>query len=166
MEAALLARYANAEDDDNGSAIGPDSEPDSESETELPEVLLAAAPAEQGAGLLAELPLLMQGHVVALLAISTPRSVTRRLTTEEAPVLTELAKHQTAEIWGVGAACAVLRGLAGTRRLRRALMATADANQEAAAIIQSHLFDFDDLIRLRTQELQLLLGRIDNTTLA
>lgn len=45
-------------------------------------------------------------------------------------------------------------------------MATADANQEAAAIIQSHLFDFDDLIRLRTQELQLLLGRIDTTTLA
>ena len=37
---------------------------------------------------------------------------------------------------------------------------------EAATIIQSHLFDFEDLIRLRSQELQLLLGRVDNATLA
>ncbi|MDP7448357.1 MAG: FliG C-terminal domain-containing protein, partial [Candidatus Latescibacteria bacterium] len=60
----------------------------------------------------------------------------------------------------------MLRALRGTRRLRRALSATAETNAEAAAIIQSHLFDFEDLTRLRTKELQLLLGRIDNATLA
>lgn len=56
--------------------------------------------------------------------------------------------------------------LRGTRRLRRALSATAATDADAAAIIQSHLFDSDDLTRLRTQELQRLLGRVDNATLA
>ena len=47
---------------------------------------------------------------------------------------------------GAQATCAMLRG---TRRLRRALSATAATDADAAAIIQSHLFDFDDLTRLR-----------------
>ena len=162
LEVALLARSTFPDDDDDDF-----EEPPS---TQLPEALLArmmaSAPAVGAARLLAELPLAMQGEVTALLATSTQLSVARPLTRQERSLLEELRRQSSAETFGVHPACAMLRALRGTRRLRRALTATAKVDAEAATIIQSHLFDFEDLIRLRSQELQLLLGRVDNATLA
>ena len=174
-EAALLARATVVEETEDDEGIETDDEEigavDAEDlETALPEVLVAAllssASAADAAGLLPELPLIMQGEVTALLATSTPLSVFRSLPPDERPVLGQLRQQSPDEQGGVQPACAMLRDLRGTRRLRRALSATAETNAEAAAIIQSHLFDFEDLTRLRTKELQLLLGRIDNATLA
>lgn len=159
-----------AEDEVAGDVDADDVE-DDEQVTCWPEVaitcLLASTPAPAAARLLGELPLGMQGEVTALLATSTPMSVARRLTRPERTLLQEVrGDFAESETWGVRPACLLLRALRGTRRLRRALTSTAEVDVEAAAIVQSHLFDFDDLTRLRPQELQRLLGRIDNPTLA
>lgn len=121
LEVALLARSTFPDDDDDDF-----EEPPS---TQLPEALLArmmaSAPAVGAARLLAELPLAMQGEVTALLATSTQLSVARPLTRQERSLLEELRRQSSAETFGVHPACAMLRALRGTRRLRRALTATA-----------------------------------------
>jgi hypothetical protein len=50
--------------------------------------------------------------------------------------------------------------------LRRALGSTAAVDAEVVAAVQSHLFDFNDLTRLRDTELQALLGACGNANLA
>jgi hypothetical protein len=166
VESALLARSMPVDDDDDGD----DDDSDMIPTTGLPEALLACllavSPKGEAAALLARLPLYMQGEVMALLATSTSRSILRPLPGEERDILAVFCRQLVEGQWGVYAACDVLRALSGQRRLRRALVATAEVDAEAAAIIQSHLFDFDDLTRLRTQELQRLLSRINNLTLA
>lgn len=179
LESALLARCIGDDDDDASDlptppGLLPDALPGAELPatdlpgTDLPEVLLACllagAPAGNAAALLAQLPLATQGAVVALVATSTPGGIVRALPAQERQLLAEC--RLATEHWGVHAACDILRALPGQRRLRRALTATTEVDAEAAAIIQSHLFDFDDLTRLRMQELQLLLSRVDNVTLA
>ena len=171
LELALLARCLVPADDAAETDQPADQPVDlatDTSATDLPEVLLACllagAPVGDAAALLAQLPLTTQGQVLALVATSTPIGIVRPLPAQQRGLLA--ACRQPTERWGVHAACDILRALPGQRQLRRALTATTEADADAAAIIQSHLFDMDDLTRLRTQELQLLLGRIDNVTLA
>jgi len=98
---------------------------------------------------LAQLPLATQGEVMVLVATSTPGSIVRALPAQERELLAKC--RLSTEHWGVHAACDILRALPGQRRLRRALTATTEVDAEAAVIIQSNVFDFDDLTRLRTQ---------------
>jgi hypothetical protein len=162
LEVALLARSTFPDDDDDDF-----EEPPS---TQLPEALLArmmaSAPAVGRGAAARRTSAGYAGRGDSALATSTQLSVARPLTRQERSLLEELRRQSSAETFGVHPACAMLRALRGTRRLRRALTATAKVDAEAATIIQSHLFDFEDLIRLRSQELQLLLGRVDNATLA
>lgn len=154
-----------------GEAADPES-PAGLPATRLAETVLArllqTVPPQAAAALLAELPVGLQGQAIVLLATSTPMSAARELPGDERELFDRLQRRlaSQAEQWGVEPACAILRGLSTTRRLRRALTAVADIDDEAATIIQNHLFEFDDLLRLRDVELQALLGRIDNPTLA
>ena len=102
------------------------------------------------------------------IARSTALSVRRILTAEERPALAALrsALEDGREVWGVERACSILRALDGNPPLRRALGSAAQVDEEVVGIVQSHLFDFGDLIRLRDTELQALLGACDNTNLA
>ena len=70
------------------------------------------------------------------------------------------------ERWGVEPAVHILRASDTTRRLRRAIEATAVIDAEAVSILQDQLFVFEDVLRLEDREFQVLLGRIDNQTLA
>ncbi|HJP30810.1 MAG: hypothetical protein QF689_07235 [Candidatus Latescibacteria bacterium] len=108
-EAALLARATVVEETEDDEGIETDDEEigavDAEDlETALPEVLVAAllssASAADAAGLLPELPLIMQGEVTALLATSTPLSVFRSLPPDERPVLGQLRQQSPDEQGG------------------------------------------------------------------
>ena len=120
------------------------------------------------ARVLGDLPLALQGQVVVRIARSTALSARRILTAEERPALAALrsALEDGREVWGVERACSILRALDGTPPLRRALGSAAQVDEEVVGIVQSHLFDFGDLIWLRDTELQALLGACDNANLA
>ncbi|MEE3042521.1 MAG: FliG C-terminal domain-containing protein [Candidatus Latescibacterota bacterium] len=141
-------------------------------ESELPATLVARVligSSDRGAArVLGDLPLALQGQVVVRIARSTALSVRRILTAEERPALAALrsALEDGREVWGVERACGILRALDGTPPLRRALGSAAQVDEEVVGIVQSHLFDFGDLIRLRDTELQALLGACDNANLA
>jgi len=141
-------------------------------ESELPATLVARVligSSDRGAArVLGDLPLALQGQVVVRIARSTALSVRRILTAEERPALAALrsALEDGREVWGVERACSILRALDGTPPLRRALGSAAQVDEEVVGIVQSHLFDFGDLIRLRDTELQALLGACDNANLA
>ena len=70
------------------------------------------------------------------------------------------------ESWGVESAVRILRAIATTRRLRRAIEAIAAINFGAVSILQNQLFIFEDVARIDDREFQVLLGRVDNQTLA
>lgn len=135
--------------------------------------LLIGAADGPAARVLADLPLALQGEVLVRIASSTALSVSRNLPVQERPALQSLRdalgkgnEFRDSEQWGVDRTCDVLRGLDGTPPLRRALGSTAAVDAEVVAVVQSHLFDFDDLTRLRDTELQALLGACGNANLA
>ena len=135
--------------------------------------LLIGAADRPAARVLTDLPLALQGEVLVRIASSTALSVSRRLPVQERPALQALRdalgqgnEFRDKEQWGVDRACDVLRALDGTPRLRRALGSTAAVDAEVVAVVQSHLFDFNDLTRLRDTELQALLGACGNANLA
>ncbi|MBT5587262.1 MAG: hypothetical protein HOJ45_04640 [Gemmatimonadetes bacterium] len=135
--------------------------------------LLIGAVDGPAARVLTDLPLALQGEVLVLIASSTALSISRQLKVQERPALQALRdalgkgnESRDREQWGVDRACDVLRALDGTPPLRRALGATAAVSAEVVAVVQSHLFDFDDLTRLRDTELQALLGACSNANLA
>ena len=134
--------------------------------------LLIGAADRPAARVLTDLPLALQGEVLVRIASSTALSVSRRLPVQERPALQALRdalgkgnEFRDREQWGVDRACDVLRALS-TPPLRRALGSTAAVDAEVVAVVQSHLFDFNDLTRLRDTELQALLGACGNANLA
>lgn len=169
LETALAAIAQPAETDEQ------DESADTDEILELPEVpdfshvclacVLAASGPDRGASLLVDLPLHQQGEAVARLATATPRGITRQLPPQQRQLLEPL-RAGAVESWGVHAACTLLRAIGSIPPMRRALLSTVEADADAAAIIQSHLFDFDDLTRLRDTEFQMVLLHIDNETLA
>ena len=130
--------------------------------------LMIGGRVEQAAQLLGDLPLQLQGEVVVKIARSTALSVRRELSADEQEVLQALrqALPGDSENWGVQRAVEILRALEGSAALRRALGSAAELDGQVVAVVQSHLFEFDDLSRLRDTELQTLLGTCDNADLA
>lgn len=112
-EEALLARYDAVDEPELGEEEDEPAPSIEKPATRLPEVLvavlLASAPAGEGAVLLSELPLDMQGEVTALLAISTPLSILRGLTTQERPLVERLRQRLSDEAWGAGDLCHAAR---------------------------------------------------------
>lgn len=127
--------------------------------------LLARGEVADGAALVAALPLHWQGRVLRCVARSAPLSVTRDLAADERGLIAPLRDVEQ-ERWGVEQVCSLLRALRRVPRIRRALESVADLDADAATLIQSHLFTFDDLTRLRPREMQHLLQHVDNTTVA
>ena len=139
--------------------------------TMLPPVLLSLllleANPSDAARLLVELPPRFQGQSLDLIATSSARAASRDLDSEEREVIEALRSHLSGrERWGVEPAVHILRASDTTRRLRRAIEATAVIDAEAVSILQDQLFVFEDVLRLEDREFQVLLGRIDNQTLA
>ena len=101
-----------------------------------------------------------EAELLVKIARSTVLSVRRDLAADERGVLQALreAMPDGTEQWGVSTACQILRALDGTPQLRRALGSAVEVDAEAVSVVQSHLFEFEDLARLRDVELQALLG--------
>ena len=58
-----------------------------------------------------------------------------------------------------------MRTVDSTRQLRRLLTTADDVDHESIVILQNHLFEFEDLLRLSDRDLQALLVQVDNHTL-
>jgi hypothetical protein len=128
-------------------------------------ILLNASP-EEAARLLVELPLRFQGQSIDLIVTGSAVD-TSSLAREERDLAKALRPHLSGEEnSGVESAVRILRAIATTRRLRRAIEAIAAVNSGAASVLQNQLFIFEDVTRIDDREFQVLLGRVDNQTLA
>ena len=173
VDAFFAAGEATHETDAALESTGlPPGEGAQQVDSQLPATLVArlmiGATDQKAADLLSDLPLALQGEVLTKIARSTALSVRRDLEEEERGALQALRDilSDDTESWGVSRTCQILRSLDGTPPLRRALGSAADVDAEVVAVVQSHLFEFDDLARLRDTELQALLGTCDNANLA
>lgn len=129
-------------------------------------MLCATGPQDIAADLLVHLPLHLQGQVIPKLLKTSPLSATSGLLPLHRDLVEALrAAVPKREAWGVDPVCQILRSLDSTRQLRR-LLTTADAvDHESVIILQNHLFNFADLLRLSGRDQQALLMQVDNQTL-
>jgi|AP95_1055475.scaffolds.fasta_scaffold05479_5 flagellar motor switch protein FliG len=128
-------------------------------------LLLNAEPRAAGS-VLVQLPSSFQGRVINRIVTSTAMSVIRG-PREDATVVKSLRSQLAgSEVWGAASACRILRAISTTAQLKGAVAAAASHDEKAAKILQSHLFCFEDVLRLEDRELQTLLARSDNATLA
>ncbi|MFH1570989.1 MAG: FliG C-terminal domain-containing protein [Gemmatimonadota bacterium] len=132
----------------------------------LAEVVAGSEP-RAAAALLQALPLSLQAAAAARAATASPLRLGRGLSPEQAELIGGLraALGRAAE-WGAEGLCAALRALDDHQALRALLAAVEGADTAAAAVLQTQLYGVGDLLRLDDVELQLLLSRIDNHTLA
>ena len=130
-------------------------------------LLLQEAEPREAARLLVELPLRFQGQVVDLIVTSSALAASRGLESDDCALIESLRANLSGrESWGVESAVQILRSIDTTRRLRRAITATAQIDAEAVSILQNHLFVFEDILKIDDREFQTLLGRVDNRTMA
>jgi len=164
----------------------PEEEPEAEEEPEMEEedppdyqpeeepvlpvllaLLEAVAEPTAAAEFLVLLPAHLQGQVALKIATSSSLNITRGLGEEEGELVEKLRRTlPEKETLGVEGVCAILREIPTTRQLRRAINAADDQDHEKVAILQNHLFVFEDLLRLSDPELQMLLMRTESDVLA
>ena len=146
--------------------LAPDGEEGSLLPASLISLILLNARPEEAARLLVELPLRFQGQSIDLIVTGSAVD-TSSLEREERDLAKALRPHLSGEeSSGVESAVRILRAIATTRRLRRAIEAIAAVNSGAVSILQNQLFVFEDVTRIDDREFQVLLGRVDNQTLA
>lgn len=130
-------------------------------------LLASAAPEERAAALLSHLPLDLQAEVVRRLAVAAGPGPDRGLSGDAATWATALtAALSNPPEPNAGLACRVLRALPSGRALRDLLNALDGLDHEVLLHLQLHLFVFADLVLLPDREVQVLLSRVDNHTLA
>ena len=130
-------------------------------------VLCAHSDPRTAAALVSELPGALQGALLHRLITTSPQTLTNGLGADAAALAEALSSLLgRPEQWGVEAACSILRAVQGERPLSRAISAVAAIDDEIALLLQDHLFVFEDLLKLRDPELQVLMLQVDNTTLA
>ena len=155
-------------EDADGAGAGAEDAPDAPLVAALCSLVLLDAPRPADAArLLVELPLRVQGQAIDLIVTSSVFSASWGLEAEERALVEGMRERlTTADRWGVLPACEILRAIDTTRRLRRAISATAAIDEDAVTILQNHLFVFADVGRLNDRELQSLLNRVGNQRLA
>lgn len=154
---------------DGDAGIGGDA-PDPAGGVELPPLLLALlllnSQPPAAASLLVQLPPPLQGKAINCIVTGTAMGVTRGLGEDASQVKSLRSQLGGAEDWGPESAGRILRATENTPQIQGVIAASAEDDERAAKILQSHLFRFEDIVRLEDRELQTLLARTDNATLA
>ena len=129
-------------------------------------MLCAAGPKHVAADLLIHLPLHLQGQIIPKLLKTSPLNATSGLIPLHREVVEALrGASPSREEWGVEPVCQILRSVDSTRQLRRLLTTADDIDHESVVILQNHLFNFEDLLRLSARDQQALLVQVDNQAL-
>ncbi len=127
-------------------------------------IAMAATARERSGQLLAQLPVPLAVQVLARLASDLRATDGSDNTAAWGPALARALGHVPDAAPGLAAA--ILRQVADPERQRQLLGALALHDAALVAQVQAHLFVFADLMRLPDVELQVLLGSVDNSTLA
>ena len=181
LEERLLAQFdapSQDEEEDETEGLEGESQGDAEEEASAPNeeesglptllaLLLVVAAPETAADFLIHLPPHLQGRIALKMATGTLLNITRDLSVAEVELIEALRQVLTnKEEWGVETSCRILRAIPEDRQLRRIITAADELEHETVALIQNHLFVFEDLMRLSDPDLQVLLMQMDNATLA
>ena len=130
-------------------------------------LVLMAAPPERAGSLLRALSPEMRLTALTWLVNATALSLRRGHGAAEAAELEALrAALDWGRAWPLEQVAAMVRQAARGEDLREILMALRERDEPAAAALRDHLFGFEDLGQLSDAELQHVLGRVDNATLA
>jgi hypothetical protein len=129
-------------------------------------MLCAAGPKHVAADLLVHLPLHLQGPLIVKMLKTSPLSATSALDAELREVVEVLREAMpNREEWGIEPVCQMLRSLDSTRQVRRLLTTADETDHESVVVLQNHLFNFEDLLRLSRRDQQALLVQVDNQML-
>ena len=129
-------------------------------------MLCAAGPKHVAADLLVHLPLHLQGPLIVKMLKTSPLSATSALDAELREVVEVLREAMpNREEWGIEPVCQMLRSLDSTRQVRRLLTTADKTDHESVVVLQNHLFNFEDLLRLSRRDQQALLVQVDNQML-
>ena len=129
-------------------------------------MLCAAGPKHVAADLLVHLSLHLQGPLIVKMLKTSPLSATSALDAELREVVEVLREAMpNREEWGIEPVCQMLRSLDSTRQVRRLLTTADETDHESVVVLQNHLFNFEDLLRLSRRDQQALLVQVDNQML-
>ncbi len=129
-------------------------------------MLCAAGPKYVAADLLVHLPLHLQGPLIVKMLKTSPLSATSALDADLREVVEVLREAMpNREEWGIEPVCQMLRSLDSTRQVRRLLTTADETDHESVVVLQNHLFNFEDLLRLSSRDQQALLVQVDNQML-